>query len=94
MVAYLKTFSKWIHAHRRFPNGDPMTKIRSLGESGHLELERALTEDERRRLLDAADCLPVIGGRSRDRRRNRATPLPMSARVKGRTPHSACHAMG
>jgi integrase len=62
IVAHLKTFSKWIHAHRRFPNGDPMKKIRALGESGHLELERALTEDERRRLLDAADHLPVIGG--------------------------------
>jgi hypothetical protein len=53
-----------------------MKKIRALGESGHLELERALTEDERRRLLDAADHLPVIGGRSRDRRRNKEMTLP------------------
>jgi hypothetical protein len=34
-----------------------------------LEIERALTESQRRKLLDAADHLPVLGGRSRDRRR-------------------------
>ncbi len=76
VMAHLKTFAKWIHEHRRFPNGCPTEKIRALGESGKLELERALTEDERRRLLDAADYLPVIGGRSRDRRRNKTAELP------------------
>ncbi len=69
MLAHLKTFAKWIHKHRPFPLGDPMVKLRALPVGGVLELERALTEDERRRLLDAADYLPVIGGRSRDKRR-------------------------
>ena len=69
MLAHLKTFAKWIHKHRAFPLGDPMAKLRSLPLGRVLELERALSEEERRRLLDAADYLPVIGGRSRDKRR-------------------------
>jgi integrase len=69
MLAHLKTFSKWIHKHRAFPLGDPMAKLHSLPLGRVLELERALSEEERQRLLDAADYLPVIGGRSRDKRR-------------------------
>jgi len=76
IVAHLKTFSKWIHKLRPFPLGNPTEKLKSLAVTGVLELERALTESERRKLLDAADHLPVIGGRSRDRRRNKKTALP------------------
>ena len=76
IVAHLKTFSKWIHKLRPFPIGNPTAKLKSLSVTGILELERALNESERRKLLDAADHLPVIGGRSRDRRRNRKTDLP------------------
>lgn len=70
-LAHLKTFAKWMHKHRPLPLGDPMAKLRSLSVSGSLDLERALTDQERRKILDAADCLPVIGGRSRDKRRAR-----------------------
>ncbi|MCP4407489.1 MAG: site-specific integrase, partial [Gammaproteobacteria bacterium] len=76
MVAHLKTFSKWIHKLRAFPLGNPTGKIKSLAIEGILDLERALTESERRKLLDAADHLPVIGGRSKDRRRNKKTEFP------------------
>jgi integrase len=76
IVAHLKTFSKWIHKLRPFPLGNPTEKLKNLAVTGVLELERALTESERRKLLDAADHLPVIGGRSRDRRRNKKTELP------------------
>ncbi len=76
IVAHLKTFSKWIHKLRPFPLGNPTEKLKSLSVTGILELERALTEAERRKLLDAADHLPVIGGRSRDRRRNKSANLP------------------
>ena len=76
IVAHLKTFAKWIHKLRPFPLGNPTEKLKSLSVTGVLELERALTEAERRKLLDAADHLPVIGGRSRDRRRNKQTELP------------------
>ena len=70
IVAHLKTFSKWIHRRRPFPDKEhPLQKIRALAEDGRLEIERAITVDERRRLLDAADHLPVLGGRSKDRRR-------------------------
>lgn len=69
IVAHLKTFAKWIHGHAPFPLGSPMEKVKGLALNGVLEIERALTEEERRKLLDAADYWPVIGGRSRDVRR-------------------------
>jgi site-specific recombinase XerD len=69
VTAHLKTFAKWIHKLRPFPLGNPTEKLKGLALNGVLELERALTEQERRCLLDAADHLPVLGGRSRDRRR-------------------------
>jgi hypothetical protein len=75
-VAHLKTFSKWIHKLRPFPLGNPTEKLKNLAVTGALKLERALTEAERRKRLEAADHLPVIGGRSRDRRRNKKAELP------------------
>ena len=71
MTAHLKTFAKWIHQHRPFPLGQPMAKITMLSVSNHLEIERALTKQERNRILDAADQLLLVGGRSRDRHRRR-----------------------
>jgi site-specific recombinase XerD len=41
-----------------------------------LEVERALTASERRKVLDAADLLPQIGGRSKDRNRYRGVERP------------------
>jgi integrase len=70
VLAHLKTFAKWIHSRRPFPGKEhPLQKFKALAEDSRLELERALTPDERRRLLDAADHFSVLGGRSRDRRR-------------------------
>ncbi len=43
----------------------------SLNYSAAGIAERALTPSERRRMLDAADMLLLIGGRSKDRNRNR-----------------------
>jgi len=70
VLAHLKTFAQWIHQHRPFPLGNPMAKLGLLKLAGGLDVERALTEAERRQLLDAADYLPVTGGRSKDRRRH------------------------
>jgi len=67
-MTHLKTFAKWIHGLRPFPLGNPMQKIKALPLTNSLEIERALSASERRRLLDAADLLPVTGGRSRNRR--------------------------
>ena len=75
MMAHLKTFAKWIHRHSPFPLGQPMEKIKMLAIGNRLEIERALTKQERNRILDAADQLLVVGGRSRDRHRHGgATP--------------------
>lgn len=70
VVAHLKTFSKWIHKHKPFVLGDPMEKVKTLAMGSYLDIERALTTQERRNLLDTADCLPMLGGKSKDRNRN------------------------
>ena len=61
MAAHLKTFAKWIHRLRPFRMGDPTEKLKGMAAGPGLEIERALTESERRKLLDAADHLPVLG---------------------------------
>jgi len=71
VLAHLKTFAKWVHKLAPFPLGDPMAKIRLQAVGTGLEIERALTPGERRKLLDAADLLVQTGGRSRDRNRYR-----------------------
>ncbi len=69
ILAHLKTFSKWLHEHRPFPLNDPMLKVKLSRTTSLLRIERALTDTERRRILDAADLLVQIGGRSKDRNR-------------------------
>lgn len=85
IIAHLKTFARWIHAHRAFPLGDPMVKLRTLPTASLLAIERAITPAERRRLLDAADLLLQVGGRSRDRTRHRR--LADRPRRKGYRPY-------
>ena len=68
-IVHLKTFAKWVHGLRVFPLGNPMKKIKSISVTNSLEVERAIEESERRRILDAADYLLQIGGRSKSRRR-------------------------
>ena len=53
-----------------------MAKITMLSVGNHLEIERALTKQERNRILDAADQLLLVGGRSRDRHRHGGTTPP------------------
>lgn len=87
VMAHLRTFVRWIHKHRPFPgNRDPMEKIKLLPLNGVLDVERALTASERRRLLDHADYLPVIGGRSKDKRRNKTIPAHERPQRKGYRP--------
>ena len=76
ILAHLKTFSKWVHKLRPFPLGDPMEKIKLAPLGTGLEVERALTAAERRKILDAADLLVEIGGRSKDRSRYRGVERP------------------
>jgi len=76
MTAHLKTFAKWIHQHRPFPLGQPMEKIKMRSVGNQLEIERAVTKQERNRILDAADQLLLVGGRSRDRHRHGGSTPP------------------
>lgn len=76
VLAHLKTFSKWVHKLAPFPLGDPMAKVKLLAVGNGLEVERALTPADRRRLLDAADLLLQVGGRSKDRTRFRSGERP------------------
>ena len=77
VLANLKTFARWIHKLRPFPLGEPTAKIKLAPIGLGLEIERAITAAERRRLLDAADLLPTLGGRSRDRNRYKNQERPI-----------------
>lgn len=76
VMAHLKTFSKWIHKLKPFPLGNPMERISLVSVGNNLEIDRALTPSERRKLLDAADLLLQVGGRSKDRSRYRNVERP------------------
>ncbi len=77
VLAHLKTFAKWVHKVSPFPLGNPMEKIRSAPAGSLRAIERALTQTERRRILDAADMLVKMGGRSRDRNRFKGEERPV-----------------
>ena len=62
IMAHLKTFAKWVHKLKPFPLDNPMVKMKLLPVGTGLEVDRAITPAERRRILDAADSLPVAGG--------------------------------
>ena len=76
IIAHLKHFSKWIHKYQPFILGNPMVKIKAFRTASLLDIERATTETERRRILDAADMLLETGGRSKDRHRYRGKDRP------------------
>lgn len=84
ILMHLKTFARWIHKLSPFPLGNPMEHVHALPVGMSLDIERALTPSERRRLLDAADLLLEIGGRSKDRARYRTGARP---RRKGYRPY-------
>ena len=76
ILAHLKTFATWVHTHQPFPLGHPMAAIKLPALGTGLEVDRALTAAERRRLLDAADLLLTMGGRSKDRKRYKTGERP------------------
>ncbi|MFC1850873.1 hypothetical protein ACFL27_11825 [candidate division CSSED10-310 bacterium] len=86
LMAHLKTWSKWINKLKPFPLGNPMEKIKLLPVGTGLDVERALTPYERRRMLDFADELLMSGGRSKDWHRNRKKTLHERPRRKGYRP--------
>jgi hypothetical protein len=50
MIAHLKTFAKWIHKLRPSPLGNPMAKMKLMPIGNGLEIERAISPAERRRI--------------------------------------------
>lgn len=70
ILAHLKTFAKWAHKILPFPLGEPTEKIQTIRVGNSLEIDRALTVQERRKMLDTADLLLRIGGESKDRARH------------------------
>jgi site-specific recombinase XerD len=80
ILAHLKTFAKWVQTHQAFPLGNPMAALKLPTIGTGLEV----TPAERRRLLDAADLLLTVGGRSRDRKRYKTGDRP---RRKGYRPY-------
>lgn len=84
ILAHLKTFATWVHRQQPFPLGPPLANLAALTTPTVLAIERALTPAEQRQLLDAADLLVDIGGRSRDRRVHGAGERP---RRKGYRPY-------
>ena len=76
--AHLNTFAKWVHKHHPFTLDNPMRKIKELSTGTRLNIERAITEAERNRILDAADQLLIVGGLSTDRRRGGTRKLQRS----------------
>jgi integrase len=85
ILAHLKTFASWVHRQQPFPLGSPLANLAALSTPTVLALERALTLAEQRQLLDAADLLVEIGGRSRDRRAH--GPTGERPRRKGCRPY-------
>jgi integrase len=60
-----------------------MQKMKLLPVGTGLEVERAITTKERRRILDAADYLAVDGGKSKDRSRFKGKDRPQRKNYRG-----------
>jgi hypothetical protein len=63
ILAPLKTFATWGHTHSPCPLGPPMAAITLSALGTGLEVDRARTAAERRRLRAAADLLLVLDAR-------------------------------
>ena len=69
LLYHLKTWATWVNKKSPFPLGCPTSKIKPIRIDNLLETEKAISEQQRRLLLDAADMLIVQGGLSKDRNR-------------------------
>lgn len=76
ITAHVKTFAKWVHRLAPFTLGQPMAKVRAIPTASRLDVDRAISEQERRRILDAADMLLTTGATSKDRNRYKGKERP------------------
>ena len=68
-LATLRHFAKWVHKFKPFPLDNPMAGVKDLKVTSLLDVDRALTKQQYRLMLDYADRLLVDGGLSKDRNR-------------------------
>ena len=104
-LAHLKTFATWIHKHCPFTFGNPTEKLKNLIVAVGLEIERALTEEERAQDAEVhtSPALFLPAATVTNSPTGRLAPTVINtiwnevcklANLKGKTPHSARHAMG
>ena len=76
ILDHVRAFAKWIDKIKPFILGEPTQGIRRQAKALRLDVEKALSQKERNRLLDAADQLIVTGGLSQDRTRYQGKDKP------------------
>jgi len=69
VIAHLKTFAKWIHRIQPFTMFNPMLKIKLSDSGKFLDIDNAITSEEREKLLEVADNLVTLTALSKDKHR-------------------------
>lgn len=69
IIAHLKTFAKWIHRIQPFSLFNPMLKIKLSDSGKFLDIDNAITTEERIKLLKVADNLLTLTALSKDKHR-------------------------
>ncbi|OGU12084.1 MAG: hypothetical protein A2X61_09940 [Ignavibacteria bacterium GWB2_35_12] len=76
IIAHLKTFAKWIHRIHPFTLFNPMLKIKLSDSGKFLDIDNAITSEEREKLLDVADNLVTLTALSKDKHRYKDKEKP------------------
>jgi len=76
IMAHLKTFSKWIHKIHPFTLFNPMLKIKITDSGNLLDIENAITSEERIKILKTSDNLLTIDAVSKDKNRFKTSKKP------------------
>ena len=77
IMAHLKTFSKWIHKIQPFTLFNPMLKIKITDSGNVLDVDHAISSDERLKILEASDNLISFDAISKDKHRFKSTEKPV-----------------
>ncbi|MBI5325284.1 MAG: site-specific integrase [Ignavibacteriae bacterium] len=76
IIAHLKTFAKWIHSIHPFTLFNPMLKVKLSDSGKFLDIDKAITSEEREKLLNVADNLIELTALSKDRHRYKDKEKP------------------
>ncbi len=69
IFAHLKTFAKWIHRIQPFTLFNPMLKVKLSDSGKFLDIDNAISSEEREKLLGVADNLVTLTALSKDKHR-------------------------